>query len=104
MLKVEGLITENDIVGSPRWIRGTLARTALVMLLAGIGALLVHNLALFVSCVGSLLGVPLAFVFPSLIHLKVAESSQNVTKINYLVIGGGTVMCIAATSVTIATA
>ena len=84
------------------WLRGTLARTALVTALAGLSAVLVDDLGLIVSIIGSLLGVPLASIFPSMIHWKMVNPEGITRKVNFVVIFGGVIMCIASTIITLA--
>jgi len=83
---------------------GTACRTALVTLLACISIGLIDHLALFVSLIGSLLGIPLAFIFPSFIHCRLSQyQSPLVTRTNYVVIGIGVLLCVISTGITFST-
>ena len=86
------------------WILGTLARTGLVLALAVLSAVLVNDLGLIVSIIGSLIGVPLTFIFPAMIHWKLLKPTGFTTKVHFVVIGAGILMCIASTSITLYTA
>jgi len=86
------------------WILGTLARTGLVLALAVLSAVLVNDLGLFVSIIGSLIGVPLTFIFPAMIHWKLIKPTGFTAKVHFVVIGAGILMCIASTSITLYTA
>jgi hypothetical protein len=77
------------------WIRGSLARTALVTVLAGVSIIVVNDLPLLVSVIGSLLGVPLAFIFPSMIYWRLVNPSGLVQKVNFAVIFGGVFLVLA---------
>lgn len=84
--------------------KGTLGRAGLVFTLACISIGLIDHLALFVSLIGSLLGIPLAFIFPSLLHCRLSQSADPfTTRINYLVIGVGSTLCVVSTGITMCT-
>ena len=96
--------TELTEVEPPSDWNGTACRTALVILLACISIGLINHLALFVSLIGSLLGIPLAFIFPSFIHCRLSQyQSSLVTRTNYVVIGIGVLLCVISTGITFST-
>lgn len=83
---------------------GNCARAILVLALAGISILEVHSLDKLVALIGGLLGIPLAFIYPMAIHLKlVPDAPLHKRRFNRVGIAIGAVLSVACTAVTIAT-
>jgi proton-coupled amino acid transporter len=51
----------------------------MVILLAVVAAITMNSLDKVVSFLGGLLGCPIAFIFPPLVHLKLAERAGTLT-------------------------
>ena len=83
-----------------QWQRKTLIVVILVVL-AAVAVVEMNNLGRVVSLMGSLLGCPLAFVFPPLIHNRVVPGAP--LTLNYIVAGLGTLAMVGATWITLAT-
>uniref|UniRef100_A0A7S3NFV1 Amino acid transporter transmembrane domain-containing protein n=1 Tax=Aureoumbra lagunensis TaxID=44058 RepID=A0A7S3NFV1_9STRA len=82
--------------------KGNLARAILVLLLAAVSVLQVHSLDRLVALIGGLLGIPLAFIYPVAIHLKlVPEARFRYVNVLCIIIGLG--LGLACTVVTMAT-
>ena len=78
--------------------------TSLVFLLALVGIAAMDNLDKVVSLMGGLLGCPLAFIFPPLIHNNIDENITDGRKKQNLIIAGlGCVAMIIASWQTIST-
>jgi proton-coupled amino acid transporter len=72
-----------------------------IVLLSIIAVVEMDNLGKVVALMGSLLGCPLAFVFPPLIHSKIIPNAP--TKLDWAVSGAGILAMIGATLITLAT-
>lgn len=72
-----------------------------IILLSIVGVIEMDNLGRVVSLMGSLLGVPLAFIFPPLIHSQVVPSAPK--QMNAIVAGAGFLAMVGATFTTLAT-
>jgi len=83
----------------------TYQRRALIVMilvvLATVAVAEMNNLGRVVSLMGSLLGCPLAFVFPPLIHNRVVPGAP--LTLNYIVAGLGTLAMVGATTITLVT-
>jgi len=75
--------------------------TIVIIVLAIIAELEMDNLGKVVSLMGSLLGCPLAFVFPPLIHSKLVPNANR--KVDSIISGFGVMAMIGATLITLAT-
>eukprot|EP00980_Cylindrotheca_fusiformis_P010542 scaffold2334_cov118-Cylindrotheca_fusiformis.AAC.14 len=75
--------------------------TVVIALLSIIAVVEMDNLGKVVALMGSLLGCPLAFVFPPLIHSKIVPTAPQ--KHDYAVAGVGMLAMIGATLITLAT-
>lgn len=75
--------------------------TVVIALLSIIAVVEMDNLGKVVALMGSLLGCPLAFVFPPLIHSKIVPNAPKSR--DYAVAGAGIVAMIGATLITLAT-
>ena len=85
-------------------LEGNAARLALVALLCAIAVAEVESLDKLVALIGGCLGIPLAFIFPLAIHLRVVDDASRATRmLNRVAMGVGLVLCLACTGVTIAT-
>ena len=84
----------------PQWQRRALV-VALLIVLAIVAVAEMNNLGRVVSLMGSLLGCPLAFSFPPLIHNRVVPSAPRM--LNNAVAGLGFVAMVGATLITLAT-
>mmetsp|Transcript_30747 Transcript_30747/g.45538 ORF Transcript_30747/g.45538 Transcript_30747/m.45538 type:complete len:213 (-) Transcript_30747:256-894(-) len=73
----KGLEHGFGVAPSSIWVSRNLWSSILVCFLAVLGALTMNSLDKVVSLMGSLLGCPIAFVFPPLIHWKVLEAYSN---------------------------
>lgn len=76
--------TADDVVKAnqqTRRLEGNVARGVLVVLLAGVSVLEVHSLDKLVALIGGLLGIPLAFVYPLVIHLRLVPDAPRTTRI-----------------------
>jgi proton-coupled amino acid transporter len=86
------------------WQR-TLVVSVVITLLAIIAVVEMDNLGRVVSLMGALLGCPLAFVFPPLIHSRIVMGNSNGWRkqCNHLVAGIGMLAMVGATLTTLAT-
>lgn len=82
------------------WQRRVLV-VAVLIVLAAVAVVEMNNLGRVVSLMGSLLGCPLAFVFPPLIHNHVVPGAP--LALNYAVAGLGSLAMVVATWITLAT-
>ena len=82
------------------WQRRVLI-VVILIILAAVAVVEMNNLGRVVSLMGSLLGCPLAFVFPPLIHNRVVPGAP--LTLNYIVAGLGTLAMLGATTITLAT-
>lgn len=84
------------------WSRRNVIASVLVCLLAIVAAATMESLDKVVSLMGSLLGCPIAFVFPPLIHSRLDPSISRRRKVtNYIVAGLGVVAMIYSSITTI---
>mmetsp|Transcript_53355 Transcript_53355/g.79296 ORF Transcript_53355/g.79296 Transcript_53355/m.79296 type:complete len:486 (+) Transcript_53355:3-1460(+) len=87
--------------GGAAWRRNAIA-SVIVCLLAVVAILTIDNLGNVVSLLGSLLGVPIAFIVPPLIHNRLFRTAANSTKVmNNIVAGLGVVAMFVASLSTI---
>ena len=85
-------------------LEGNVARFALVVALCLVAIVNVHSLDKLVALIGGLLGIPLAFIYPLAIHLKlVPDADDGVKLLNRCAITCGALLCLACTGVTVAT-
>ena len=79
--------------------------TILVLLLAVVGATAMNSLDKVVSLMGSLLGCPIAFVVPPMIHTQLTKETltESRKRMNLLVTGGGVVAMVLASIATLVT-
>jgi len=77
----------------------TVARSALTVTFAVISATLANDLGKFVSVVGAFFGIPLAYIFPVLIHIKLIKPGPVMYATNCCVALLGSIVCIAASFV-----
>lgn len=77
----------------------------LVCLLAVVAMCTMDSLDKVVSLMGSLLGCPIAFVFPPMIQLHLMQNELSSTRraVNYCVVGGGVVAMVLASATTLLT-
>eukprot|EP00622_Pseudochattonella_farcimen_P003628 FR738843.1.p1 GENE.FR738843.1~~FR738843.1.p1 ORF type:complete len:106 (+),score=10.27 FR738843.1:24-320(+) len=84
------------------YVRGNFFRTMLVVFLTVVAISAVKSLEHIVSLLGAALGIPLGFIFPLMVHLKVVkDSSWMVKAINYLFIAIATGLSLVCCAVTI---
>lgn len=85
-----------------RRLEGNVARGVLVFALAGISVLEVHSLDKLVALIGGLLGIPLAFVYPLVIHLRLVPDAPRTTRIlDFVCIVVGLALGLACTIVSV---
>ena len=77
--------------------------SALIIFMALIAVMTMNSLDKVVSLMGSLLGCPIAFCVPPLIHNELVESHTQRQNINRLVAGAGFVAMILASAATVLT-
>lgn len=87
------------------WTKRNVLSSLLVCALAVVAALTMESLDKVVSLMGSLLGCPIAFVFPPLIQLKLMGHEMTPTRkaLNYAVMGLGMVAMALASCTTVLT-
>jgi len=74
------------------------------VILAMIAICMVDSLARVVSLLGALLGIPLGFIIPLIIHLKLVPESSPLTKLfNWTALLLGLGMSITCTAITLKT-
>jgi len=85
------------------WARRNVISSALVVVLAFVAALAMESLDKVVSLMGSLLGCPIAFIFPPLIHNRLLKSNLLRTRrnVNYAVASLGVIAMVMASATTI---
>ena len=85
-------------------LEGNFARFALVVLLCFISIANVHSLDKLVALIGGFLGIPLAFVYPLAIHLKLVPDASDAAKaVNRVAMTCGVLLALACSGVTVAT-
>jgi len=84
-------------------LAGNVGRCLLVALLCAVAIAEIDRLDKVVSLLGAFLGVPLAFIFPTLIHLRLCTSPPWVVVVNYVVVTLGVAMCAVCSTITLAT-
>lgn len=85
-------------------LEGNLARFALVAVLCAISVAEVNSLDKLVALIGGCLGIPLAFIFPLLIHLKLVDDASPATRaVNRVAAVLGLALCLTCSAVTVAT-
>jgi len=84
-------------------IRGNLFRALLVVVLCLVAIAEVDMLDKIVSLLGAFLGIPLAFIFPFLIHLRLVDSSTWVKMANTVCAGIGVCLALTCSAITLAT-
>ena len=78
------------------------ARSICVCILCTLAISLIDSLSKLIGLVGCMLGVPLAFIFPSLISCFLDKNLSDLVKsVNYMVIGLGSITCVATSVITI---
>ncbi|CAJ1928216.1 unnamed protein product [Cylindrotheca closterium] len=92
---------DTDIVVQLDSNRRRLVVAVVIVLLAFIAQMEKDNLGKVVSLMGSLLGCPLAFVFPPLIHSKLVPNANK--KLDSMIAGFGVMAMIGATLITLVT-
>lgn len=88
-------------VSNPSWLRKlakTVFRAVLVAVLAGIAFCSADRLDNFVSLIGALCGVPLAFIFPAACHLHIVGRGKT---LDVVMIGVGSVLTVVVTAVNV---
>lgn len=83
---------------------GIVGRVLLVVVLCKVAISVRHNLTKILSLLGALLGIPLAYVFPSIIHLALMEDTKHYIRIiNWCVVVLGVALCVACSTITFLT-
>ena len=76
----------------------------MVVALCGVAVMEVDNLDKLVALVGGFLGIPLAFVYPLAIHLRLVPDAPRATQLlNRVCIVVGVVLAVMCSAVTVAT-
>jgi len=90
-----------------RWassVNGTVGRCGLVVALSFCAVAVVSSLDKLVALIGGCLGIPLAFVFPLAIHLKLMpDAPRAVRRFNKVAMAVGITLAVACSGVTLAT-
>lgn len=95
-------IVTSDIHGGQFLMNRNVISTFVVLLLALVAVATMESLDKVVSLMGSLLGCPIAFVFPPLIHSSLAENLSSARLFgNQLVAGLGVCAMVLASTTTI---
>jgi proton-coupled amino acid transporter len=85
----EGTRQQGSAVATTNYSRSVLS-TVLILLLGLIAVVAIDYLGNVVSILGSLFGVPLALIFPPLMHHSLIKDSTSATKwMNFLIVGIG---------------
>jgi proton-coupled amino acid transporter len=87
------------------WSQRTMVVSVVITVLSIIAVVEMNNLGRVVSLMGALLGCPLAFVFPPLIHNQIVLGNSNGWRknCNHVVAGIGVLAMVGATLTTLAT-
>jgi proton-coupled amino acid transporter len=86
----------------PSLLRRNILASIIVCLLAVVAILTIDSLGNVVSLLGSLLGVPIAFIVPAMMHNKLVKDSTKATRwMNNTVVVFGFIAMFAASSTTL---
>ena len=85
-------------------LEGNAARTAVVAVLVAVAVAEVRRLDKIVALVGGFLGIPLAFVYPLAVHLRLVPNAPARTRaLSVVAMGVGAVLGLACSAVTVLT-